>query len=459
MLAIDTANCPTPTRPDDAELADLTQRLESTRGTGWERWRLLAEGAMRDEHLAAARELARTHPPKSLDTVVVLGIGGSALGAAALDAAVRGAGHSLLPAPLRCGPRLLVLDNADPVLVGRTLAMISYEDPGLERTLFLVVSKSGETAETAAQFLIVRDLLARTLGARHADRLVAVTDPAGGTMRRICDAAGYHTLPVPEGVGGRFSVLSCVGLAPAAVCGLDIEALLDGAREMESACRSPEAASNPAAALARVLVGLGVGGAHAGGAAPRPVHVMMPYANQLYPLADWWRQLWAESLGKTHPSSGRGVGFTPAKALGATDQHSQVQLYREGPDDKVIILLALEHFAERCPIPAGLNEDALRYLEGSSLADLLDAERRATAYALTQSGRPNLTITLPAADERHAGQFFMLWQIATAYAGLMLGVDAYDQPAVELGKRATFALMGRPGHEQLRARLLGQASA
>lgn len=423
----------------------LTARLEASRGTGWERWRLLAEGAMREEHVKAVKAIAGKYEGK-LDNVVVLGIGGSALGNIALQSALNPLTHNL--DPKRTHPRLFVLDNADPAPFHQTLSLITNEDPAFDRTLFVVISKSGETAETAAQFLIVRDRLQNARGDGHADRLIAVTDPATGTMRRLCDAAGYATLPVPEGVGGRFSALSPVGLVSCALCGIDIDGLLDGAAAMERACRAEDLHANPAARLATVLVELGQ-------RQGKTVHVMMPYANQLYLLADWWRQLWAESLGKVV----RGVqgvtyaGFTPVKALGATDQHSQVQLYREGPNDKAIVFLEVEKFAHDVEIPKGLGEEALAYLEGSSLAKLLSAEKRATEFALTESRRPNLTIKFPEVTPHAVGQFLMLWQVATAYAGLMLGVDAYDQPAVELGKKATFALMGKPGFEELRGRL------
>jgi len=431
-----------PDGPAARAVAALIERLETSRGTGWERWRLLAEGAMREEHVKAVRAIAGKYEGK-LDNVVVLGIGGSALGNIALQSALNPLTHNL--SRDRKHPRLFVLDNADPIPFHHTMAFITGEDPKFDRTLFVVISKSGETAETAAQFLIVRDLLQKARRDDHADRLIAVTDPEKGTMRRLCDAAGYETLPVPEGVGGRFSALSPVGLISCALCGIDIDALLDGAAAMEQACRSGDLHANPAALLATVLVELGQ-------RQGKTVHVMMPYANQLYLMADWWRQLWAESLGKIVPG-GTHAGFTPVKALGATDQHSQVQLYREGPNDKAIIFLELEKFDTDVAIPAGLGEDALAYLEGSSLGTLLSAEKKATEFALTESRRPNLTIRFPDVTPHTVGQFMMLWQVATAYAGLMLGVDAYDQPAVELGKKATFALMGKPGFEELRQRL------
>lgn len=437
--------------------ASLTARLERTRGTGWERWRGLPFPPMRAEHVADVRRVADRCRGK-FDNLVVLGIGGSALGNIALQSALRPATHNLAASARRATgagegatlPRVFVVDNVDPAPFGAVLAFCRSKDGGgLERTLFNVVSKSGETAETAAQFMVIRDALRRELGPRFKDNIVAVTDPAKGTMRRICDADGYDTLPVPEGVGGRFSVLSPVGLFSAAMAGIDIDALLDGAAAMDRRCSNPELARNPAAMLATLLVELGT-------QKGKTNHVLMPYCNALYLLADWFRQLWAESLGKRHNLRGDNVyaGFTPIKALGTTDQHSQIQLYREGPNDKVIGLTGVESFGEvDIAIPTGLGVEATAYLEGKSMAALLNAERRATEYALVESQRPNFTITFPKVDAAHVGEFIQLFEVTTAYAGLMLGIDAYDQPAVETGKQATFGLMGRAGYEKWKSKV------
>ncbi|MEM7623649.1 MAG: glucose-6-phosphate isomerase [Planctomycetota bacterium] len=383
--------------------------------------------------------------------MVVLGIGGSALGNIAVQAALNPPTHNLLPPGDRHGPRIFVLDNVDPANFD---AVMRACDPST--TLFNVVSKSGETAETAAQFMIIRDMLAKSVGASSAEHVVAITDANKGTMRSICDDAGYDTLPVPDGVGGRFSVLSPVGLFSAAMNGVDIDALLDGAHAMETRCRDADVSKNPAGLLAALMCHLGTG-CYADGGTPKPNHVMMPYCNSLYLMADWFRQLWAESLGKRVNTAGDEVfaGFTPIKALGATDQHSQVQLYREGPNDKVFGLLEVEDFDADVTIPAGLGVDALTYLEGQPMARLLNAEKRATEYALLDSRRPNFTIHFPKVDAEHIGQFIMLWQVATAYAGLMLDIDAYDQPAVETGKKATFGLMGRAGFEEWQTKVDG----
>jgi glucose-6-phosphate isomerase len=178
-------------------------------------------------------------------------------------------------------------------------------------------------------------------------------------------------------------------------------------------------------------------------------------------MADWFRQLWAESLAKRVDLDGNEVftGATPIKALGATDQHSQIQLYREGPNDKVIGFVDVERFDTDVEIPSDLDVENLSYLHGSTLGQLLSAEKRATEFALVESQRPNFTITFPTLNAYHVGQFIQLWEIATAYAGLMLNINAYDQPAVETGKVATFGLMGRAGYDEWQTMVDGRLGA
>ncbi|MHC4217515.1 MAG: glucose-6-phosphate isomerase, partial [Planctomycetota bacterium] len=297
----------------ETSLRELTERLNRTKGTGWERWRNLPFDPDRRDHVTAVRRLVDVLKPQT-DELIVLGIGGSALGAIALQTALNPLTWNVMPPDTRGGPRLFVLDNADPLLVGSVLEEIGRADPGFARTVINVVSKSGETAETAAQFMLIRSLLTSARGDDHAAHVVAVTDPRAGTMRAICEAEGYATLPVPEGVGGRFSVLSPVGLFSAAMCGIDIDGLLDGAAEMDTRCSDPDPRHNPAAILAWLLVELAGAG--------KTIHVLMPYGNALAGLADWYRQLWAESLGKRQDRDGNEIfaGFTPIAALGATDQ-------------------------------------------------------------------------------------------------------------------------------------------
>jgi len=428
------------------QLTELTDQLHQSRGTGWERWRDLPFDPMRREHLDAVHQLVNQYRPNTRH-LVVLGIGGSALGNIALHNALNPVTYNLEPDEDRHWPRLYVLDNVDPQFVGRTLQFIRRDDPKFKHTLINVISKSGETAETAAQFLIAQSMLNSLLGEKHAEHIVAVTDASKGTMRSICDRQGYASLPVPEGVGGRFSVLSPVGLFSAAMCGINIESLLDGAADMDERCSTNDPLHNPAAVLAWLLVNFADRG--------KRNHVLMPYCNGLYSMADWFRQLWAESLGKRVDRNGNQLfaGATPIKALGATDQHSQIQLYREGPNDKVIGFLEVDEFEQDVTIPSDMDIEPLRYLQGSSLQTLLNAEKRATEYALVESQRPNFTIRFPCVDAHSIGQFIQLWEITMAYAALMWNIDAFNQPAVETGKIATFGLMGRAGYEQWKAKV------
>jgi glucose-6-phosphate isomerase len=372
------------------------------------------------------------------ENVVVLGIGGSALGTIALRQALLHPYWNELDAGERGElPRLYVLDNIDPTTIAPLLERLD-----LARTLFNVVSKSGTTAETAAQFLIVRDLLARAFPDRgHVRHLTFTTDPVDGTLRRIAAEEEIAALPIPPDVGGRFSVLSAVGLLPAALTGIDIEAILAGARDMVERCDTDRLEDNPAGMFAALQF-------LADTRLSAPIHVVMSYSDRLYGIADWFRQLWAESLGKRLDRQGREVfrGPTPVKALGATDQHSQVQLYMEGPFDKTVTFLAVRRLARDLAIPHAYPDDpALAYLGGHSLGELLSAERFATASALTGHGRMNMSLEIDEVSPRSMGALLMMLQIATVYAGALYDIDPLDQPGVEMGKRLTYALMGRPG--------------
>jgi glucose-6-phosphate isomerase len=315
------------------------------------------------------------------------------------------------------------------------------------RTLWNVVTKSGGTAETAAQLLVVEEMLQRTLGAERARRhVVATTDPEKGALRRTAVARGWQTLAIPASVGGRFSVLSPVGLLPAAVAGLDVMGLLDGARAMRDRCfPAATLADNPALELAALLHGH-----HA--LRGRPMVVLMAYVDGLYDTADWFRQLWAESLGKARATDGRIVhtGPTPIAARGATDQHSQLQLYAEGPADKVVLFLTARERGVEVTIPAGelaSSQPDYAYLAGKGLGQLLDAELVGTMGSLRRRGRPVGLLSLARVSAPALGELLMLLEAATAYAGPLYGVDPYDQPGVEEAKRLTFAALGRPGYE------------
>jgi glucose-6-phosphate isomerase len=380
------------------------------------------------------------------DHVLVLGIGGSALGTKALLNALRPPAWNELDDEGRdFFPRLTVLENVDPTSVAAALDRI---DP--RRVLVNVISKSGGTAETMAQYLVVRGWLEQALGDAAYRHLVFTTDPTRGALRELAQRDHIATLDVPPDVGGRFSVLSPVGLLPAALVGIDIDDLLQGARVALERAESDELLRNPAALYAALHWEADVSqGAR--------IHVLMPYSDRLREFAEWYRQLWAESLGKRVDREGRTVhrGPTPVGAVGATDQHSQVQLFMEGPFDKVITFVAVDDFGVdvKIPRPASLSDSGaalppdLDYLPGHTLGELLRAEYEATSAAVSQMGRMNCTLRFPDLSAETIGEAIMFFQLATGYAGVWYGIDPFDQPGVELGKRLTFAAMGRPGYQ------------
>ena len=387
-----------------------------------------------DELLEQALAFTRSAKGK-FDDVVVLGIGGSALGTIALRTALLPHGWNTLAAADRAGnPRLHVLDNVDPVTISALLGRLS-----LPRTLWIVISKSGGTAETMSQFLIVHSRYAAA-GIDPAGNFVFVTDPKQGALRPLAQSLGVRALDIPPNIGGRFSVMTPVGILPAALAGIDVRALLDGAADMARRCDGADLRGNPAGAFA-VLQWL------SDSTKGKTINVFMPYADQLRDLADWFVQLWAESLGKVR-RDGAFVGQTPLAALGATDQHSQVQLFMEGPEDKTVTFVGIRERDADLEI-AGEFPDVtgVAYLAGHSLAELMSVELRATAGALARRGRPNLTIELDRVDAWHVGGIMMLLELATAYAGQLYGIDAFDQPGVELGKQFAYAMLGRPGSE------------
>ncbi|MBP7549413.1 MAG: hypothetical protein KA761_03940 [Gemmatimonadaceae bacterium] len=389
-----------------------------------------AERARMQAWAAAHRE--------GLEDVVVLGIGGSALGAVALRTALLPRDWNARTRAQRGGrPRLHVLDNVDPRSVRGLLELVD-----LPRTRFLVISKSGSTAETMSQYVLIRERLAAA-GIAAKDALAFVTDPAKGVLRPIANAEGIPAFEIPPNVGGRFSVLTPVGTLPAALLGLDVDALIAGATAMRDRCANDRFRDNPALAFAalqwRAHLEAGQG-----------MHVLMPYSDAFRDLAPWFVQLWAESLGK-RTGDGRHVGPTPIVAVGATDQHAQVQLFMEGPADKTVTFLDVEE-------PEGgellIPRDApaeLAYLGGHGFAELLRAECRATAGALATMGRPTMTLKVTRADAWHLGGLFMLFELATIYAGQLYEVDPLDQPGVELGKQLTYYQFGHPAWQKMQA--------
>lgn len=372
------------------------------------------------------------------ENILVLGIGGSALGGVALTEALLKPYWNLLSDEQREGlPRIFFLDNIDPDTMSGLLDILD-----LKKTLVNVITKSGSTAEIMSQFMIVKDRLEKELGDNYRYNVVATTDKRTGILRQIAEQEGYKTFVVPDDVGGRFSVFSAVGLLPLALVGIDIDPIVKGIKDMDLALKNTDINENIAAqnALIHYLMDTKKG---------KNLSVMMPYSSRLKYVSDWYVQLWAESLGKNKDIDGNDVniGPTPIKALGVTDQHSQIQLYNEGPNNKVINFIRVKEFDKTLDIPNIFEYTGLNYLGGKTINQLLNAEADSTRVALADYQRPTVTITLPKVDGYNVAQLLYMFEVQTAIAGELYGINTFNQPGVEQAKNYTYALMGRAGYE------------
>ena len=378
----------------------------------------IADGMEAEEHGYAALNLPQTvdtdeirsalEPFGTPEAVLTVGIGGSALGAATISDAL--ADQTDVEAHF--------LDNVDPEDTAALLDSLP-----LDETVLNVVSRSGTTAETLANFLVVREAM-EDAGVDWTEQTFVTTGDEGN-LRNLADKHDLPSLRVPDGVPGRFSALSTVGLACGALQGIDIEGVVEGARsEMDKLSGSLE--DSPGYAYGAVAYALAERGAL--------TNAMMPYAESLEYFAEWFAQLWAESLGK------EGLGQTPARALGATDQHSQLQLYRAGPRDKLVTLVRPRE-REDIDIPE-TDLEGLSYLGGAGLGDLLDAEFEATEASLAAEDRPNIRIEVDAVDAHGIGELMYAMEAATVMYGELAGVSTFTQPAVEWGKKAARGLLG-----------------
>lgn len=373
------------------------------------------------------------------DTQVVLGIGGSGLGPAALQSSLLNYVSNELPKEKRKGMKTYIIDNVDPDWFSDIMEVI---DPNC--TVFVVISKSGSTAETAADFLACFTRFRSVLGGKMREHVIVITDPEKGELRRMAKEFELESFTIPENVGGRFSVLSSVGLVPGELMGIDISYLLEGAREMDKVVRKPKLFENPAylnSVIEYIFYFKGV-----------KISVLMPYSTKLGKWADWYVQLWAESLGKKFDNDGACVytGPTPLKSVGTTDQHSQLQLFKEGPFDKVITFIRVEKFHNEVKLNGDekfRNYSSLEYLMGHTMNELINAEEMSTEAALAKEGKPSKTIIIPEVNEYYIGQMIFLLEVSTAMAGELFNINAFDQPGVEESKNFTYALLGRKGYE------------
>jgi len=367
---------------------------------------------------------------REFDAVIQIGIGGSALGNRMLNNALLHPYYNELPPEKRKGPRFYIADNVDPQ---GNMAIWDMVDP--RKTALIVVSKSGSTAETMANFMYFLERMSSVLGRGKAlEHVLVITDPEKGTLRPFSGETGCRSLEIPPGVGGRYSVLSSVGLLCAAAMGIPVEELLEGARDMAGFLpEEKDIRKNPAWLAAGLYYLHGLKG--------RSMDVFMPYVDALENFVEWFAQLWAESIGK------EGRGFTPVRALGTIDQHSQVQLYTEGPDDKVFTILDITERTGDILIP-GTDHGALaglNYMKGKSMSSMITFEARSTAAALLKAGKPVIWLEIPELTPYTLGGLIFFFEYVTALEGYLLSINPFDQPGVEQGKKYTYGLMGREG--------------
>jgi len=384
---------------DSAAALDWLREQHASKGL-----ELLGIPTRSDDIRAAAKQAAAL---KGFATVAVLGIGGSSLGGQALTA-------------LRKVSRPFVEfhDNPDPFAWAKALKRFD-----LKKTHFIAISKSGGTAETLMQVLTAADALEK-LGIRQLKKhFTIITEPHKSALADFADSIGAVKLDHPTGVGGRYSVLTIVGALPGLVMGLNFRQLRAGAA---AALEQVLGAVTPADAPAAVGAALHQALARSGRLATT---ILWPYTDDLAVFGGWWRQLWAESLGKD------GQGSTPVSVLGPVDQHSQLQLFRDGPGNALFTLVSVDTKGKGPTAPkARAKALGLNYLAGRKLGDLVDAEARATAQTLFKNGRPVRQIHLAKVDEFHLGALMMHFMLETIIMGKLMGVDPFDQPGVEEGK-------------------------
>ena len=378
--------------------------------------------------------LAKNIKHKGIKNLVLLGIGGSALGTETIFNALLNPFHNYDKKARGKKPRYFIIDNIDPHKIN---AIIEIIKPEIDKTLLVVISKSGETPETISQFMVFKKLMKKK-NSDFRKRIILITDKEKGILNKIAIKEGYRTLNVPDGVGGRFSVLTPVGLFPALIMNIPNDDIMDGARAMLAHIKKNAGMDNMAFTLAAILYSMDKAG--------KSIHVIMPYCERLSGFADWFRQLESESLGKG------GNGPTPTKSVGVTDQHSQLQLYVDGPKDKCIMFFYSAQ--DKRPIPDSFPYlDDVAYLAGKDMRELFHAEFQGTVLSLTDAGTPNFTLAVEEINGYTLGALFLLFEMVILYLGVLYKVDAFDQPGVEQGKIYTKAIMGKRGLDKERSKI------
>ena len=372
------------------------------------------------------------------DNILVLGIGGSALGGLAVTEALLKPYWNMLNNEQRNNlPRIFFLDNIDPDAINGILEALD-----LQKTLVNVITKSGDTTETMAQFMVIKDIMEKALGDDYRKNIIATTDKKMGILRQLADQEGYKIFYVPDDISSRFSVFSSVGLVPFALVGLDIDKIINGIKDIDLELKNTDIHQNIAAqfALVHYLMDTKKG---------KNITVLMPYSSRLKYIPDWYVQLIAESLGKAVNRNGERIncGLTPVKSVGATDQHTKLQLFNEGPNDKVITFIRTNEFNTTLEIPKIFEYTGVGYLGGKTVNELINAEADSTTVSLLENNRPTLTLTIDKIDEYNLAQLLYMLEVQTAIAGELYNINTFDQQGVENVKNYIYALMGRPGFD------------
>lgn len=361
---------------------------------------------------------------KNFKNLVIVGIGASDLGARAIIRTLAGRYNTQLKSR---GLNIYFAGNTtDPQVLDDLIKILD-----LKKTAFFIVSRSGSTIEPMVSFLYFRKKVIEAVGQKKAQKhFIISTLPNKNPLSDIAQKEGYLNLAHYPG-GGRYSVLSVNGLLPASAAGFDIKKMLAGAKVIDKISQSNNLNVNIPFVFAALQY-------LAYKKRKQNISVLMPYNYYLNEFAFWFRQLWAESLGKDK------LGITPIAALGPTDQHSQLQLYIEGPHDKIITFVIAEKYKHDLRVPKTSNKE-MSYLGGHSFNKILNIEYKATSVSLMKNKRPNGTIYLPELNEFYLGQLFFFFEMAAVYLGELLGINVFDQPGVEHSKKYMYGLLGRKG--------------
>jgi glucose-6-phosphate isomerase len=373
---------------------------------------------------------------KGLNTIVVVGIGGSDLGAKAIHQAIN---HKFYNYRNPARKIFFMGDTTDPDSITETLDMID-----LEKSLFIIVSKSGNTIEQSSLFVYLRDEYLKLNKEEPIKHFLFLTDPIIGTLRRLSVDLKYNAIEIPGNVGGRFSVLSAVGMVPGYLTGVNIEALLNGAKELDQNFQKETLYDDILNYVGLIYLYY---------KADKKISILMPYQKKLFEFSRWYRQLIAESLGKKFNNDKEVVheGIIPIAAIGPADQHSQLQLYNEGPNEEILTFIKVTNSQNNIKLPDDVGDmKEFDFLEGKLFNEILNLEQETTAFSLTKNGRPNCTIEIPKLDEYHLGQLFYFFELVTVLVGFLLEIDPFDQPGVELSKNAMYGVLGRPGFEKFK---------